>query len=532
MTTLYGPGAPVLDDGRFSGKYNLFKTWLAPLALEELARAGMPELSEPSPGLLKAVRRSPSTDFIFHLNRSSEQAKIAAAEKDQACVDMSIPAGAVRWSVRNLPLANGFVLKEMEGLGLFTADAALVLFGDAGTRAAVEITGNGKITGAGIGREFSFFETEAGLRIEVLISPGDEPLHCVLSLGTFLLDLLILNSATVERSWVVAIPGASKALLGGIDRIEDARVENGALALTVTADEPRISWRLSNHKIVKESLDFSKPFPTESIPLSNLQMAFSLPEKEKDFDAMGWTKSERPLPMAAFGHGTGKAWYRATLRVVAEGPQMIYFSGACDRALAFVDGQFLGARGSHSHTGWNLMPSLTPGDHTLALLVENLGMFNSGAEYDVPLCEPKGLFGPVWMNGKEIIGWQMRAGTADGEGIDFWSNPGPASWEAVDGSLRKGPAWLKATFEIPGGFDGAVRLELGKHAVKGSAWLNGHNVGRYWKIGPQQSLWLPLSRLRPVNELVLFEELEIEPSRLAVQLTGFGCQARWTIITP
>jgi len=529
MTTLYGPGAPVLDDGRFSGKYSLFKTLLAPLALEEFARAGMPELSEPSPGLLKSVRRSPSADFIFHLNRTSEQARIAAAEKDQACVDMSIPAGAVRWSVRNLPLAHGFVLKEIEGLNLFAAEPALVLYGDPGMKAAVEIAGPGTVSTEKSDPGLCFAETETSLRIEAVVPVGDDPLYAVVTSGSSRLDLLILNRQAVERSWVVSLPGAPKALIGGVDRIEDATVENGKLALTVSSAQPRACWRLSNGTVVTESLHFSEPFAAGTIPLSDICVAFTLPEKEPDFDTASWTQSERPLPMAAFGHGTGKAWYRTTLHVVAGGPQMVYFSGACDRAMVFVDGRLLGIRGSHTHTGWNVMPSLSPGDHTLALLVENLGMFNSGAEYDVPLCEPKGLFGPVWMNGEEVTGWRMRAGIAAGERIDFWRNPGPAFWETSDGSACKGPAWIKATFELPNGFDGAVRFELGKYAGKGSLWLNGHNVGRYWKIGPQQSLWLPLSWLEPVNEVVLFEELEIEPSRLAVRLDGFGCQARWTI---
>ena len=528
MTTLYGPGAPILDDGRFSGKYAALKTRLAPLAIAEFASAGMPELSEETPGLLKAVRHGTPAEFIFHLNRSAEQAKIAAAEKDQACVDMSIPAGAVRWTVRNLSLAGSFTLKEMAGLDLFALEPALVLHGEAGTRVAVEIAGAGRVSGepcAGL----SLIEADEALRIEAVVPTGDAPLHAVLHSGSARLDLLILNRQSVERSWVVELPGAPKALVGGIDRIEDAAVEEGRLCLSVSAWEPPACWRFAKGSILKEPLAFSEAFGTRSLPLSHLQIATDLPEKEPEFDDASWTAAERPLPMAAFGSGTGKAWYRTTLWVTNAGPQMIYFSGACDRALVFVDGEFLGVRGTHSHVGWNVMASLEPGEHTLALLVENLGMFNSGAEYDVPLCEPKGLFGPVWMNGEELPGWRMRAGIVAGEGIEFWPNPGPTSWEAAEGATCKGPVWIKGRFEMPEGFDGAVRLELGEHATKGSAWLNGHNVGRYWKLGPQQSLWLPLSWLKPVNTLVLFEELSIEPSQLSVQLHSFGRQARWKL---
>ena len=77
---------------------------------------------------------------------------------------------------------------------------------------------------------------------------------------------------------------------------------------------------------------------------------------------------------------------------------------------------------------------------------------------------------------------------------------------------------------MPEGFDGAVRLELGEHAGKGSVWLNGHNVGRYWSIGPQQSLWLPLSWLKQRNALVLFEESKMAPDQLKISLASFGPQ--------
>ena len=59
MTTRYGPGAPILDDGRFSGKYELFKTQVAPLNLPALAKAGMPEIEELQPGVIRATRRGP-----------------------------------------------------------------------------------------------------------------------------------------------------------------------------------------------------------------------------------------------------------------------------------------------------------------------------------------------------------------------------------------------------------------------------------------------------------------------------------------
>jgi beta-galactosidase len=41
---------------------------------------------------------------------------------------------------------------------------------------------------------------------------------------------------------------------------------------------------------------------------------------------------------------------------------------------------------------------------------------------------------------------------------------------------------------------------------KGHVWLNGHNLGRYWNIGPQQTLYIPAQWLKKgKNEIVVFE---------------------------
>lgn len=42
---------------------------------------------------------------------------------------------------------------------------------------------------------------------------------------------------------------------------------------------------------------------------------------------------------------------------------------------------------------------------------------------------------------------------------------------------------------------------------KGVVFVNGHNLGRYWKIGPQETLYLPGPWLQKgSNEIIIFEE--------------------------
>jgi len=43
---------------------------------------------------------------------------------------------------------------------------------------------------------------------------------------------------------------------------------------------------------------------------------------------------------------------------------------------------------------------------------------------------------------------------------------------------------------------------------KGVVWINGHNLGRYWFVGPQQTIYVPAEWLKKgKNEVVVFEQL-------------------------
>jgi len=73
-------------------------------------------------------------------------------------------------------------------------------------------------------------------------------------------------------------------------------------------------------------------------------------------------------------------------------------------------------------------------------------------------------------------------------------------------SVPKGPAFFRGQFDLTS--LGDTFLDM-RGWTKGYVWVNGHNLGRYWKIGPQQSLFLPATWLnRGTNSLVV---LDLEP---------------------
>ena len=68
--------------------------------------------------------------------------------------------------------------------------------------------------------------------------------------------------------------------------------------------------------------------------------------------------------------------------------------------------------------------------------------------------------------------------------------------------------FFKGTFQLTK--TGDTYFDLSKYS-KGVLYVNGHNLGRYWNIGPQQRLYCPASWLKKgENELLLFDFFEQE----------------------
>lgn len=65
------------------------------------------------------------------------------------------------------------------------------------------------------------------------------------------------------------------------------------------------------------------------------------------------------------------------------------------------------------------------------------------------------------------------------------------------------PAYLKGTFYTDSKADCFVSI---KNFKKGYVFVNGKNLGRYWEVGPQQTLYLPGVWLKHENEIVIFEQ--------------------------
>ncbi|MDN3018461.1 beta-galactosidase [Paenibacillus sp. BSR1-1] len=86
----------------------------------------------------------------------------------------------------------------------------------------------------------------------------------------------------------------------------------------------------------------------------------------------------------------------------------------------------------------------------------------------------------------------------------------PNEWQRIDHLLSKDkfePCWYKTTFTTSLQFTDDVKVKIRLDGLsKGTFWVNGFCLGRYWQIGPQEEYKIPASILKQENELIIFDE--------------------------
>lgn len=173
-----------------------------------------------------------------------------------------------------------------------------------------------------------------------------------------------------------------------------------------------------------------------------------------------------------------------------------------DRALVFVDGIYKGVVDRWRNNTIDI--AVPAGGARLDILVENLGRVNYGPY----MYDPKGITEGVRFGQQFLFDWTIFPLPMDRlEKLPF-------AEEALgtDEFIRKGdisqPAFHRGVFHVEEVADTFVELP---DWVKGFVVVNGFNIGRYWEIGPQQTLYVPGPLLcEGENELVIFELHETE----------------------
>ena len=99
----------------------------------------------------------------------------------------------------------------------------------------------------------------------------------------------------------------------------------------------------------------------------------------------------------------------------------------------------------------------------------------------------KGIVGSVSVGGQTLTNWDHYTFPFDSP-----PNLSSGSNNSISVTDTSAPTWYSGTFknaQTPG-MAADTFLELPSF-TKGLMFVNGHNLGRYWTIGPQQQLFLP-----------------------------------------
>ncbi|MEB0262453.1 MULTISPECIES: beta-galactosidase family protein [unclassified Mucilaginibacter] len=203
-------------------------------------------------------------------------------------------------------------------------------------------------------------------------------------------------------------------------------------------------------------------------------------------------EAEKPMSFEDIDQGYGFVLYRTTLKNAASG--LLKIKELRDYATVYLNGKRISVLDRRLRLDSLQLNSTTP-NSVLDILVENNGRINYGPYLTD---NRQGITEKVTLNGQELLGWKMYK-------FPFTTTAG-FKYLSVQNQTELQPALYRGTFSLRGVVD--TYLDM-KSFGKGFVFINGHNLGKYWNIGPQQTLYVPAAWLKKgVNEVVLFDQLK------------------------
>lgn len=216
-------------------------------------------------------------------------------------------------------------------------------------------------------------------------------------------------------------------------------------------------------------------------------------------------KHHVPVPegMEYFGQNFGLIYYETTLKGKYSASPMyvknvhdfaeVYFDGekktSIDRTLYTVEGKptlkdviFKKKKGESSPF---LMPALS-GERKIGVLVDTMGRVNYGEN----MLDRKGI-SDIYLGIQRLMGY------------DVWTLPldNLEKLKYSSSVKKEEPVFLKGSFKTDSKADCFVHLD---GFNRGCVYINGFNLGRFWKVGPQKSLYIPGTLLKDENEIIVF----------------------------
>jgi beta-galactosidase len=201
-----------------------------------------------------------------------------------------------------------------------------------------------------------------------------------------------------------------------------------------------------------------------------------------------------PQTMEKYDQGHGDILYFTT---IPAGPaQALEATAVHDYGFVYLDGQRVGIF-DRRNNNFKLQLPAREKSATLDILVEAVGHVNFGQEVH----DLKGIHAPLKLGGIELTNWGIWNLPLDEKmlaGLHYRSSDVMLHLDRSDT-----PAFWRATVDVEK--PGDTFLDM-RPWGKGVAWVNGHCLGRYWNVGPSQTMYVPGPWLKPgKNQIVILD---------------------------
>lgn len=201
-------------------------------------------------------------------------------------------------------------------------------------------------------------------------------------------------------------------------------------------------------------------------------------------------KSENTLTMEDMNQDYGYIHYETVIPDPVKGKLLV--DELRDYAVVVLNGKVVGSLDRRFRKN-ALEIDVTEPNSVLEILVENGGRVNYGKDLVNNL---KGITKGVTLDGEELKGWTITSLPLHRANVKKFKFP-------------------KMRYEgnLPGFYRGTINIDsIGDTFIdmtgwgKGAVWVNGKSLGKFWGIGPQQTIYLPAPWMKNgKNEIVIFE---------------------------
>jgi beta-galactosidase len=322
---------------------------------------------------------------------------------------------------------------------------------------------------------------------------------------------LVVNSPLADRTWFT-----DSSVYLGATYVDD----DGSIQVPVAGGKVAVYGSAGRSDVTVPAVT------APAIPaITTWQWRDAAAEAAAGYDDSTWASSTQPQPFGANNFQNGYGWYRAKFTAGSAGNVTATIGGVRASAIAFANGkQVTVSNGSFSF-------ATVAGDNTVAILAKHEGldkMYNvTGA---TGTTEYAGIWGSVNNGGSALASaWKFRGGlggmdeTAVVGLVKNWTTFLGNTWSDTQ-TTKSWPAFWRGSFKSPlaSGVFATVGLRT-SGLSSGSAWVNGHNIGRF---SGNTLLYVPECWLAADNTVVVYDASGNAPT--SVKLEYVETRARYS----